>query len=53
MYYRRPYYENIKKMLLYLGMSFTGSNHNGLDDAQNIARVVQRMMNQTVLNKNK
>jgi len=51
-YYNRPRYQNIQGMLLYLGMSFKGSNHNGLDDSLNIARIVQHMINTTLLEKN-
>jgi len=45
MYFKRKYYENIKQMLNYLGMGFSGTQHNGLDDAKNISKIVQFMLN--------
>ncbi|KAL6621776.1 ribonuclease H-like domain-containing protein [Neocallimastix sp. 'constans'] len=46
------YYKNIRGMLNYLGMRFEGNNHNGLDDASNIARVVQYFLQRKVLETN-
>ena len=45
--FRRRYYENTSQMLRCLGMSFSGTQHNGLDDSRNIARIVQYMLKNT------
>ena len=45
--YKRKYYDNTTSMLNYIGMSFSGTQHNGFDDAYNIARVAQHMLKKT------
>ena len=46
-YYKQKYYKNITDMLRYLGMDFQGTQHNGLDDARNISKIVQHMLKNT------